>query len=485
MAALVAGTGCAQLFGLDETTGIDAGNADVASLQVQRVSIGASVLKAPQDLMNQTAAFVQDDGTQTPGEPSAAGTFTAAVPGMPAVMFTVPDMRVPRRLLALPARAQRANFAVFEHASPQEPLAGSQIALDVTLPSPYVSTPEAESFTVQAVGAWMQRTLMPGELPLPDMGLTKIMTTLDYATFTAMTASDKARITSADVVLLTRYTGTRLSGVFQAQFEQTAGTDPMTGTMTAVAADKVLMATLDPAAFTTRYTAVRPGVTGLAMSYRLTAAPGWSVGSDTGVRLASANVGATDTTITRMFGNPFESLDWRTVFSFATSSSRSYSFTDGVNTAAVSLTAGMAMTLEPGDASFALDTPAGLPITIRANLNALTTDGMMLPLDLTKPVEIDAIIDRPTNTLYNVQLVELGFDEMGALTRTTVVDAFTTGMPSLKLPPELFTVGKTYYIRFRCLQGGFPDAATGSLQAAVLPVSVGALDSGVFTVGMP
>jgi hypothetical protein len=132
--------------------------------------------------------------------------------------------------------------------------------------------------------------------------------------------------------------------------------------------------------------------------------------------------------------------------------------------------------------------PAGLPITVRANAATLTTDGMALPLDTSQPVVIDAIIDKPTNTLYYMQLVELGLDTSGAMpaaTKKIVLDAFTIGEPKFTLPGSLFTVGKSYFIQFRCLQGAYTDATTGNLQTVTLPYSYGSLDSAVFTVGMP
>ena len=61
VAALALG-GCAQLFGIANTTGADAGS-DGVSLAIQRVSVGASVTTSPQDLTGQTADFLVGDGT--------------------------------------------------------------------------------------------------------------------------------------------------------------------------------------------------------------------------------------------------------------------------------------------------------------------------------------------------------------------------------------------------------------------------------------
>jgi hypothetical protein len=482
MAALVAGTGCAQLFGLDNTTGGDA-SVDVTTLQVQRVSIGASVIKSPQDLSAQTAQFLTEDGTKVDGTLVGTDTFSAPLLGTPAVMFTLPDMFVPRRLLALPSRAQKQIYAVYEHPGTQAPLPSSQIALSVTLPTAVVA---GQSFVVQSIGAWMQGAVTT---PLADGTVSTISQTLDYSTFTSMTGGAKARISMSDVTLFLRYTGTTLSGVLQAQFDQTDGADGMSGTMTAVAADQTATATLDSAGYATRFSAVRPAVTTYASSWRVNAAPGWSVNSDVGVRLDSGTNGAAATMFTAMYGNPFESLDWKAVVAVGAQQSRVFAYTENAMTANITLLASLAQYGLPSQVT-SVTMPAGLATTIRADQNLLTNDGASVKLDLTKPVEVDAIIDMPSNTLYEMTLTELGLDITGTapvVTRKIVLDAQTTstGMPVFKVPPELFTVGKSYVITVRIYKGGFTDPTSGDLTAVSLPFASSSVDSAVFKVEMP
>jgi hypothetical protein len=482
MAALVACTGCAQLFGLDNTTGGDAA-VDVTTLQVERVSIGASVIKAPQDLSAQTAQFLTDDGTKVDGTLVGTDTFSAPLLGTPAVMYTVPDTVVPRRLLALPSRAQKSIFAVYEHPGTMPPLPSSQIALSVTLPSAFVT---GETFLVQSIGAWMQSAVA---VAAPDTGVTTVSQTLDYATFTSMTGGAKARITSSDVTLLLRYVGTTLSGVLQAQFDQTDGADGMSGTMTAVAADKTATATLDSTGYATRFSAVRPAVATYASSWRVNAAPGWSVNSDVGVRLASGANGPAATMFTATYGNPFESLDWKAIVAVGAQQSRVYAYTENAMTANITLLASLAQYGEPSQLT-SITMPAGLATTIRADQNLLTTDGASVKLDLTKPVEVDAIVDMPSNTLYEMTLTELGLDITGStpvVTRKIVLDAITTSteMPVFKVPPDLFTVGNSYFITVRIYQGGFTDPQSGDLTLVELPYGSSAVDSAVFKVEMP
>lgn len=480
---LCAASGCAQIFGLDTTTGPPDANLERASLQMQRVSIGATVQKNPLDLTGQTATFYQDDGagglTKTAGELGPMNTFSAPInTGNPPVLFTLPMPDTAKHYWALPARGQKGNFIVYEHPNPEAADPAAKIMLSATLPSPYVT---GESFGLIAIGPWTQHTLAATELPMPDMAMSTIATTLDYSAFTPTAGNTiRARITGSDYVFLLREKAGLITGVLQTQFEQTAGTDMISGPITAVTADKTLNASIDPTGYSTRYSAVRPAPMGLAMSYNITAAPGWSVAATVGITLKSGGSAMTDTSITGMYANPFESLGWKSLLVFSTSTSRMTPFT--YMGMPVGLNAGMTQVLEEGSSN-SIGLAAGLPITIRVNSTALTTDGMNLALDLTKAVEVTADIDKTaTPTAIGVTLDEVQANG----SRKTVVDAITTpvaGQPAkVTLPPDAFEVGKTYVIRFRTWDGAFTGAATGDLQTISLPFSTSYLDGGVFTV---
>jgi hypothetical protein len=352
--------------------------------------------------------------------------------------------------------------------------------LMATLPSAYVAS---ESFRVEAVGAWMARGLMSTELPLPGMGVSTVSTILPYSSFNRTTGSPAARITSQDVVVFTRYVGNLLTGVYQAPpFDQTGGTDTITANMVAVPANRPLSAMVMPSTYMQRFSAVRPSVSGLAQSWFVNAAPGWSIGFSAGPLLQAGSSAMTDAMITSMFGNPFESLDWRSVFQFSASASRTYMF---MGTLAVGLSAQLYTVTEP-TGTIALDMPAGLAINIRANQIPLSLDGMTVALDLTKAVEVDAITDKPSSTTYLVSLFEVApsMDGMSAA-RTLLLDALTTGEPKFRIPPEFFQVGHYYYFDFRSVQGGYTNAAMGDLVTYKLPYSVSRADSAVFQVVAP
>jgi len=488
LAALVASTGCAQIAGIDETSG-SGGNADLASVQVQRVSIGASVAKSPQDLSGQSATFYDDSASTlapVPGVLAAPDTFTADVAGTPSVIVTLPedDTVIPRRLYATPAREQKVNFSVLEHAGAQPPPPNAALDLNVTLPTAYVS---GETFSVEAIGPWTG-TLLGAELPAADTGATTIdPAPIPYKALTSTVGGTPSAITMSDVVLVLRYNVSRLTGVFQTQFDQTDGPDPVAGAMTEVPATNTLTATIAPATYQTRFSSVRPNLGTQALSWRVVAAPGWSVADATGVRLGSGAVDPAETTITAMYGNPFESLTWKAVFTVSTVASRAYTYSDGTMSAGTALYASMSSVAEPST-TLDITMPAGLAVTVTANATPLVTDGQTLALDLTQPVTIDATVDKSTSSAYGPSDIGFGFETTGptpVVTKTTILDALTAGTTEFRVPPELFTAGRTYYVQYRTYVGGFTGAASGDLQTISLPYSTSTVDSAVFTVGMP
>jgi hypothetical protein len=123
---------------------------------------------------------------------------------------------------------------------------------------------------------------------------------------------------------------------------------------------------------------------------------------------------------------------------------------------------------------------AGLPTTILVGTTQLNSDGQMLAVDASKPVEVTFLSDKSSNTLYQMTLYELVLNGM-AYDRQVVVEGLAT-QPTFDIPSDLLVSGHTYVIRAGCIQGGYTMAATGDLQTSSFPISFGQLDSGVFTV---
>ena len=464
--------GCAQLFGIDNTTGVDAGSAGI-TLNVQRASVGAAVVTSPQDLTGQTAQFLVGDATglmPTAAMIAGPGTWTADLPtGTPPAYFTLPDLPMGHHYWSLPSRAMRGNFVVYEHPNATAPGATSQIALSVTLPAPYAS----ETLIVYAVGAWMTHALVGAEVPAAMA--TTIATTIPYSSFNpAMASITPSRITASDIPLVLEYTGAALTGVLQAAaFDQTDGTDNITGTMVAFAQDKTLAIPL-ATNLAMRFSAVRPAVAAPVQSWTLSAAPGATVGTAFGPQLLTGVPAATDTMVSAMYGNPFESLGWPAIFGISASGTRTYMF----NAMPVTLTASLWSFVDASATSATFD--AGLPTTINIGTTQLTTDGQMVAVDATKPIEITFSPDQSTNTLFTARIDELVVNGM-AVERRPIFTGVST-MSTFDLPSDQLASGHTYVIDAGCIHGGYTQAASGDLETFAFPLSFSQLDSGVFTV---
>src|SRR5687767_13530494 len=110
--------GCAQLAGLDETSG---DGREPVSLAFERVSIGATVVRAPADLTGHTATYLLEDPadptsvTRFPAEQVATDTWSAQLFQPAPVLFDLPEPVVVQRHWDLDQRAITGSIVVFEH----------------------------------------------------------------------------------------------------------------------------------------------------------------------------------------------------------------------------------------------------------------------------------------------------------------------------------------------------------------------------------
>jgi hypothetical protein len=469
---MLALTGCAQLFGIDETTSPGAGSG--VTLSIDRVSIGATVAHAPQDLTNQTAQFLVGDATSlVPNSAviSAPGTWSSDIPtGTPFAQFTLPDFPMgATHLWELPSRAMKGSLVALEHPNAAAPADTSQIALNVTNLPPY----NGELLRVYSVGTWMFHNLAGAEVPA--LMATSVAATIPYNMFSPVSSAvTPTKITASDVVLLLEYTGSALTGVLQATpFDQTDATDTISGAMTAVTNDKTLTVPL-PTDLVTRYSGVRPAVGTPGISWSIAAAPGAMVGNSVGPQLLAGSPAMGDTMISTMYGDPFESLGWPAIFTLNTSATRTFTLNAVAITLSASLTKFSDAAMNDGELA------AGLPTVILVGTTQLNSDGQMVTVDPLAPVTVSFLADKPTNTLYVADVYELVVNG-AAIDRNLVTSAVATD-PSFVFPAGTLKTGHTYVIRAACYLGGHTAAASGDLQTNSFPIARGLLDSGVFTV---
>jgi hypothetical protein len=493
--------GCAQLLGLDTTTGGGSAVAPDAppgtvNLEVTRMSIGASVTTAPEDLTGLAVAnwLVPDptDSTQlvrVPGAQVGTDTWEATIAtGTPPVEFTLgSDYPAPyRRLVALQQRNYKFLEAIYEHPDPVAiPSPPDSFTVSMTLVDPYAT---GDSFYVEAMGGWGYHPFGAAELPAPDMGLTAISAPETYEPydgtngFVPWSGRPLNAITTADTLIGVHYRANALleAGEFPAFAEGSAMASSISETMVGVVTAP-LAVTVDPATVNTRLQATRPAGAGVGETWYVVAAPGYATASGLGPQLNAAGVAVTDPgSITAPYGNPFASRGWNAMFEWVSQNNRSVALTGGG--AAYVATSGGLQDYAEVSSGLTLSTPAPLPITISVNGTALVADNMTLPIDLTKPVTL--ALDQDTNgspTFYQFNVYNLVLDATTMAWNANVAYVALSSTSSVTIPNDVLQDGQVYMIRGHCILGGFPGLPTGDFTQRQLPYSVGYLDGGIFT----
>src|SRR5271156_3782460 len=120
-ALVLASGGCAQLFGIKETTGGDGQQQDVVTLDIENISVGATVKTSPQSLTINSATFysidVNDPTTLDETVASLSGNeWSAPIDGTPSVVFTLPDYPMTlEHVITLPSRSLDFPLVQFQH----------------------------------------------------------------------------------------------------------------------------------------------------------------------------------------------------------------------------------------------------------------------------------------------------------------------------------------------------------------------------------
>lgn len=475
---LVGTTGCAQLAGIDETSGLP----PEVSLTFDRLSIGASAVRAPLDLTGQTASyFVADaaavDGyTRVPAALIDLNVWSAPIyTGTPSVMFTLPDRPEPR-LWALPNRDLIGILGIYEHPDPTPAPVDAMLSVTANLPSAYNG---AETFELYSVGTWTRKALTPPPL-LGDLVLTQ--PAYAYSTSASLVGRPLEKITPDDAHLVLRYDANTLTGALEATpFDQT-GSDAIMGTMLDVPRDQTLDVVLDPIGTPERFAGSQPAMTTTAMNWAVRASPGHAFAAELGPPLNSGAINTlSQAPLAVTYGNPFLARDWASTFTFSATASRTYTVP---NTAVdITLVAGIAQVLDLGvtAAGTPIDLPVGVPQTISIDGVALITDGLTVPTPVLAPV-VTFTADRADNALYELVVFEIAPNmDMTAFTKAVVITLNSTE-PSFTIPPELLATGKMYTLRATTFGGGFPTLPAGDLTNRSLPFSRAYYESGVFTV---
>lgn len=476
--------GCAQLAGIDDTSGsgLDATSARV-SLQLQRVSIGATVERSPAVLTGQAADYLVADplgelGTRAvPATVTGAAmdTFTADLVAPTPIRLMLPSLTQPV-IIDLPTPMVHAFYAVYEHRDPTPAPAPATITVaatsDVVQPAGGGST-----FQFYSVGTWARRDVTAPAMDTTALGMGPVPWS-SFVTPTGAPATDA--LTAADPVFLLRYEGASLAAIADVTpFAQT-GTDTVSGTLVPVSADQTLAATVDSPAAAARFGAVMPAVPVPTASYAVTAAPGALFANQVGPQLVAGPVAVAGPAgpIGAQYGNPFAARSWRPVVTLTMVSNRTA--TVAAFAADVALPTLVQQVAEAGP-GLTLDLPAPLPTTIAIDGIALAADGMAVAKP-TAPVSVTVTTGPGAVTLYVLDLIELTQPAASmAIEQRATLTMYATS-PMMTVPAKFFEAGKHYVIRAITIAGSFPLIATGELTEHTLPLSLALHTSGVFEV---
>ena len=496
LAASLLCVGCAQLFGLHETSsgGSDTDSGvppSAVSVEMQLISVGPTAARTPYDVTNLTANFLVADSTTAAGLKRVKATATgdlwsAAIPdGTPAMEISL-GLDVPdpfRRLYAIGQRNLKILYGIYGHADDVAAPATGALNVTLTLPSP--STAD-EGIQLYNVGGWANHGFAGGtDYTVGAQTIGPIAVPYTPAVWGSINGRPLAQITSADEIVGLRYVGAQLTGAaeFTPFAQSTTGANTLAATMNPLA-PAPLDVHVSPTNIDQRLAMPTPKGQTLAMSWSVNAAPGWEIANGTGPQLNAAGIALTDSgAITAPFANPFTAKGWKSVFSLGTNKARTFAvpslgnlvgtFYCGLNEIAE---------VAPG---LTIDTPAALPIVVSINAMPLATDGQNVVLDPAKSVQLSVLADKTDALFYQFNIYELRENAAMTALETHVAYVAVSDQVMVTIPNDVFVAGKTYFIRAHAIKGGYPGFATGDFWTRTLPYSVGYLDAGVFTVSAP
>ncbi len=444
---------------------------------VEHVSVGAQLVRSPEDLSTLEATFLQSNPTimggtlRIPAEHRDATSWSAILDGPLPMQFFLPDYPMPvARILDLPQLDVTTLFSVLEHPQPRLAPSAATFLLDIVLDHPVAG---GETFAMYTVGSWNFAPVTA------NGGATTLGMTVQHAAMASLSGRPHEAITREDAAFVFRANNNVLTGMFAAApFDQT-GADMLAGTMVPVVADQVLDTSLDRDAAATRLLGASPAIGNVSTTWSVTAAPGAAIAASVGPTLAAGTLGPGTKLLNAPYGNPFATRNWPATLFWQASGNRT------VNTGTLPVTASAGIyeySLAAAGGSSTL--AAGLPQALTFDGAPLSTDNQVFPLP-TQPVEVEFLTDRPdSSTLYSLSLYELIPNVQNTALTYRLVVTFTGLEPRFTLPVDLFNPDKLYILRAGATAGGYePGAlARGALNARALPYAVGYLDGGVFQI---
>src|ERR1041384_7879045 len=170
--SLAALAGCAQLAGIDNTTGEGLPG---ASVEVQRMSIGSTVEVAPLDLTGLKAEYLVEragspnDFDRVPAS-DGGGVWVTKLRAPAPVVLTLPDIPTPLpRVFAFPNLALSIVYSALERRDRSPAPPGAMLTVAAQLDTP---TAANDSFEVFTVGSWTSHPVPFDMLDVSEVSVT-------------------------------------------------------------------------------------------------------------------------------------------------------------------------------------------------------------------------------------------------------------------------------------------------------------------------
>jgi hypothetical protein len=319
----------------------------VTSLQLERVSIGNTVVKGPENLTPLNASFLVPDAAAAGGlrkvttaregiDKWTADTGGVAVP----VMYESPNLpQLNLRIIDLPSTTLKTAITILERQVFEPAPPGATINVSLSLPTAQAG----QSYQLFTIGAWSALGLTAPAAAGTQLAPGPVVLTAGNSPIGRL---DK--ITTDDVVTVLRFAGNQLVAHYITSFDQVAA-NTITGAMIATPLNQTLDLRVNQNATVARLSTVRPAVGAATFVWRVHAAPGLDYSVINGPQLHAAGVVAPTTpdpqTLTAAYGNPFP---FKAIVQWDVRANRTYT---GPTALTATLSAGTTERAEPSAAS--------------------------------------------------------------------------------------------------------------------------------------
>jgi hypothetical protein len=464
---------CAQVFGIDETSGPPVEEGRDVSFSWTQGYIGATYKESPLDLTGATGAFFTTaaDGTRTeiPSTVGAPGTFVATVNDtdtMTHARVVLPTLNNgAARFYKLPGNALKGITHLARHEDQQPPPMGATITFQGIID---IFDPALDVVHVIVMGPWSRLIATAGQ------------TMVNYSSFIPMYGGPLVRITPEDKMVLIRQRAGFAEGSLIVDGFTQAANNLVVGNLNSFVRDKPVAFNWNAPATVAAFAGTQPSTPLGGAAWYVNYTP-LDAGHDVGVGLAAIglDIGAAESVaVAANYGIPFTAPGWDAVFTLHRVGARSVTIP---NFGQFSVNSSTLYLAPPAGSASATADALLLPQSVSVAGTVTSTDGMSMTIDRARPVRL-SIAMAPGATCQMSYFVVFEYQKNMAMEISGVMraEAFSIDR-EIEIDNSLFEAGKHYSVVGTCFRQGFTNVANGDLSRSY-PHEYGQLAGGTFTV---